>query len=379
LARFSRTAHKAKRTHTNVFLTHSTRTFTMATHTTARKQGHTQARIQGRSIAVVGATGLVGRTILDRLEARKFPVKKLLPVASKNSVGKTITFCGEPIKVISMEDAIAQKPEIALFAAGGKTSKDFAPKFAEVGTLVIDNSSHFRMDPNVPLVVPEINLEDIQPEHFIVANPNCSTIQLVMALKPLHDRFIVRRAIVSTYQSVSGTGQAALDQLNGERAGREVAKVYPHPIDMNCLPHCDVFLENDFTREEMKLHHETKKILGDQSISISATSVRVPAVGGHSESVYLELDRDFSIPDVREALKMFPGIIVQDKPGENLYPMPISAQGKDDVFVGRIRRDLTEIQGLHLWIVSDNLHKGAATNALQIAEYLNKAGRFSKS
>ena len=339
----------------------------------------TQGRIQGRTVAVVGATGLVGRTMLKRLEARKFPVKKLLPVASEKSVGKTVTFCGEEVTVMSMEAAIAAAPDIALFSAGGETSKTYAPQFAAAGTLVIDNSSAFRMDPNVPLVVPEINLDDILPEHFIVANPNCSTIQLVMALKPLHDRFIVRRAIVSTYQSVSGTGQAAMNQLDAERAGRDAEKVYPHAIDMNCLPHCDVFLENDFTREEMKLHHETKKILGDETISVSATAVRVPAVGGHSESVYLELDRNFSIPDVREALKMFPGIIVQDKPSDNLYPMPINAHGKDDVFVGRIRRDLTETQGLHLWIVSDNLHKGAATNSIQIAEYLNKAGRFSKS
>lgn len=339
----------------------------------------TQGRIQGRTVAVVGATGLVGRTMLKRLEARKFPVKKLLPVASERSVGKTVTFCGEEVTVISMEAAIAAAPDIALFSAGGEISKAYAPKFAEVGTLVIDNSSAFRMDPDVPLVVPEINLDDIRPDHFIVSNPNCSTIQLVMALKPLHDRFIIRRAIVSTYQSVSGSGQAAMDQLQGERKGHDVQRFYPHAIDMNCIPHCDVFLENDFTREEMKLHHETRKILGDNSISISATAVRVPAVGGHSESVYLELDRNFSIPDICEALKMFPGIIVQDKPSEDLYPMPITAQGKDDVFVGRIRRDLTETQGLHMWIVSDNLHKGAATNAIQIAECLNKGRRFSKS
>jgi aspartate-semialdehyde dehydrogenase len=233
------------------------------------------------------------------------------------------------------------------------------------------------MDPNVPLVVPEVNADAIGDAR-IIANPNCSTIQLVMALKPLHDRFLIRRAIVSTYQSVTGTGQAGIDQLNGERDGDDATRVYPHPIDGNCLPHCDVFLENDFTKEEMKLHHETKKILGDGEVQVSATAVRVPVVGGHSESVYLELERSFSVPDVKEALQLMPGLIIQDDPMADIYPMPVKAAGKDEVFVGRIRRDLSEQQGLHLWIVSDNLRKGAATNAIQIAEYLQKSGRFRK-
>lgn len=331
----------------------------------------------GRTVAVIGATGLVGRTMLAGLAARKFPVKTLLPVASSRSLGTNIEFKGQEIPVISVEEAVALRPDIALFSAGGDVSRQWAPAFKEAGTTVIDNSSAWRMDPNVPLVVPEVNADAIGDAR-VIANPNCSTIQLVMALKPLHDRFLIRRAIVSTYQSVTGTGQAGIDQLNGERDGDDATRVYPHPIDGNCLPHCDVFLENDFTKEEMKLHHETKKILGDGEVQVSATAVRVPVVGGHSESVYLELERSFSVPDVKEALQLMPGLIIQDDPMADIYPMPVKAAGKDEVFVGRIRRDLSEQQGLHLWIVSDNLRKGAATNAIQIAEYLQKSGRFRK-
>lgn len=331
----------------------------------------------GRKLAVVGATGLVGQAIIQGLAARKFPVKKLLPVASARSQGKTVEFKGSDIPVMTLEQAIEEKPDLALFSAGGDISRQWAKAFTEVGTTVIDNSSAWRMDPEVPLVVPEVNADSIG-DHKLIANPNCSTIQLVMALKPLHDRFLIRRVIVSTYQSVTGTGQAGIDQLRQERAGEQVTRIYPHTIDQNCLPHCDVFLENDFTREEMKLHHETKKILGDSEVEVSATAVRVPVVGGHSESVYLELERPFSVPDVREALQLMPGLIIQDEPMADVYPMPLKAADKDEVFVGRIRRDLSHEQGLHLWIVSDNLRKGAATNAIQIAEVMQRAGRFRK-
>lgn len=331
----------------------------------------------GRKLAVVGATGLVGQAIIQGLAARKFPVKQLLPVASARSQGKTVEFKGADIPVMTLEQAVEEKPDLALFSAGGDISRQWAKAFTEVGTTVIDNSSAWRMDPEVPLVVPEVNADSIG-DHKLIANPNCSTIQLVMALKPLHDRFLIRRAIVSTYQSVTGTGQAGIDQLEQERAGGQVTRIYPHAIDRNCLPHCDVFLENDFTREEMKLHHETKKILGDSEVEVSATAVRVPVVGGHSESVYLEMERPFSVPDVREALQLMPGLIIQDEPMADVYPMPLNAADKDEVFVGRIRRDLSHEQGLHMWIVSDNLRKGAATNAIQIAEVLQRAGRFRK-
>lgn len=315
--------------------------------------------------------------MLEGLAARKFPIKELLPVASSRSQGARIEFKGAELAVMSIEEAVSRKPDIALFSAGGNVSLEWAPAFRDVGTTVIDNSSAWRMDPDVPLVVPEVNA-DVIGDRLIIANPNCSTIQLVMALKPLHDRFLIRRAIVSTYQSVTGTGQAGIHQLEQERNGEDATRVYPHPIDRNCLPHCDVFLENDFTKEEMKLHHETKKIMGDQAIQVSATAVRVPVVGGHSESVYIELERAFSVPDVKEALQLMPGLIIQDDPMANVYPMPVHSHGKDDVFVGRIRRDLSEEQGLHMWIVADNLRKGAATNAIQIAEYLQKSGRFRK-
>lgn len=331
----------------------------------------------GRTVAVIGATGLVGRSIIEGLVARKFPVKELLPVASSRSLGTKIDFKGQEIPVISVEEAVQRQPDIALFSAGGDVSKQWARAFTNRGTTVIDNSSAWRMDPSVPLIVPEVNGE-AAGNHLLIANPNCSTIQLVMALKPLHDRFLIRRAIVSTYQSVTGTGQAGIDQLEGERQGSDAPKVYPHAIHGNCLPHCDVFLENDFTKEEMKLHHETKKILDDADVQVSATAVRVPVAGGHSESVYLEMERAFSVPDVKEALTLMPGLIIQDDPMSNVYPMPLKAEGKDEVFVGRIRRDLTEDQGLHMWIVSDNLRKGAAINAIQIAELLQKSGRFRK-
>lgn len=332
----------------------------------------------GRTLAVVGATGLVGQAIIRGLAARKFPVKTLLPVASARSKGMTVEFKGQDIPVLTLEEALERKPDLALFSAGGDVSLQWAKAFTEAGATVVDNSSAWRMDPNVPLVVPEVNADSIEDHHRLIANPNCSTIQLVMALKPLHDRFLIRRAIVSTYQSVTGTGQAGIDQLNQERDGGTANRIYPHPIDRNCLPHCDVFLENDFTKEEMKLHHETKKILGDAQVEVSATAVRVPVVGGHSESVYLEMERPFSVPDVREALQLMPGLIIQDDPMSNVYPMPVKAADKDEVFVGRIRRDLSFEQGLHLWIVSDNLRKGAATNAIQIAEFLQRSGRFRK-
>jgi len=336
------------------------------------------ASTHGRTLAVVGATGLVGRTIIEGLVARKFPIKRLLPVASARSKGKTVDFKGEAIEVMTLEEAIEQKPDLALFSAGGDISRQWARAFTDIGCSVVDNSSAWRMDPDVPLVVPEVNADSITDKDLLIANPNCSTIQLVMALKPLHDRFLIRRAIVSTYQSVTGTGQAGIAQLTEERKGNEANRVYPHPIDGNCLPHCDVFLENDFTREEMKLHHETKKILDDAHVEVSATAVRVPVVGGHSESVYLELERPFSVPDVREALQLMPGLIIQDDPMGNQYPMPLHAEGKDEVFVGRIRRDISHEQGLHMWVVSDNLRKGAATNAIQIAEYLQRTGRFRR-
>ena len=344
-----------------------------------KKKPETMASTHGRTLAVVGATGLVGRSIIQGLAARKFPIKRLLPAASQRSQGKTVDFKGEAIEVMTVEEALEQSPDLALFSAGGDVSRQWARAFTDRGCSVVDNSSAWRMDADVPLVVPEVNADCITDRDLLIANPNCSTIQLVMALKPLHDRFLIRRAIVSTYQSVTGTGQAGIDQLQQERNGVDSTRIYPHPINGNCLPHCDVFLENDFTKEEMKLHHETKKILDDAQVEVSATAVRVPVEGGHSESVYLEMERPFSVPDVREALQLMPGLIIQDDPMADLYPMPLRAEGKDEVFVGRIRRDLSHEQGLHMWVVSDNLRKGAATNAIQIAEYLQRTGRFRKS
>ncbi|HIO15827.1 MAG TPA: aspartate-semialdehyde dehydrogenase [Flavobacteriales bacterium] len=328
-------------------------------------------------VAVIGATGLVGRTMLRTLEERGFPVEELLAVASERSVGKKIAFAGGEVEVMGLEAAVAAAPDVALFSAGGETSLEWAPKFAAVGTTVVDNSSAWRMHKDYKLVVPEVNGDQLGPDDLIIANPNCTTMQLVMVLKPLHDNFQIIRGVVSTYQSVTGTGQAAVAQMEDERAGRTpTQQVYPYQIDKNCLPHCDTFQENGYTREEMKVHHETKKIMQDDSISLSCTAVRVPVVGGHGESVFLEFAKDFEISKVRDILSNFPGVVLQDNPEELEYPMPISAHGKDDVFVGRLRRDLANPKGLHLWIVSDNLRKGAATNTIQIAEFLNKENRW---
>ncbi len=321
-------------------------------------------------LAVVGATGLVGGEILKVLEERNFPVDELLPVASAKSVGTTITFKGKPYKVVSAEDAIAARPDIAIFSAGGGTSLDLAPKFAEAGTTVVDNSSAWRMNPNNKLVVPEINADVLTDDDKIIANPNCSTIQMVLALAPLHEKYKISRIVVSTYQSVTGTGKAAVDQLMNEREGKEGKKVYPHPIDMNILPHIDVFYDNGYTKEELKMVNETRKIFGDDTIRVTATTVRVPAVGGHSEAVNVEFEREFDLDEVRSLLENAPGVVVQDDVKNNVYPMPILAHGKDEVFVGRLRRDESQPKTLNMWIVSDNLRKGAATNAVQIAEYL---------
>lgn len=321
-------------------------------------------------VAVVGATGLVGTEMLRVLEERQFPVSRLIPVASEKSVGKTIRFNNQNIPVVGAQEAIAMKPQIALFSAGGTTSLTLAPLFAEAGTRVIDNSSAWRMDPTKKLVVPEVNAQVLNQNDFIIANPNCSTIQLVMCLKPLHDKYRVKRVVVSTYQSVTGTGAKAVQQLNDERAGIVGEKVYPYPIDLNIIPQIDVFTENDYTKEEMKMINETKKILGDNTIAVTATTVRIPVMGGHSESVNIEFENDFDIVTVRQLLSTFPGVVVQDNPAELLYPMPLMSQGKDAVFVGRIRRDGSQKNSLNLWVVSDNLRKGAATNAVQIAEYL---------
>lgn len=321
-------------------------------------------------IAVVGATGMVGQEMLKVLEQRDVSVDELLLVASERSVGKEVTFKNKVHTVISMSDAIAAKPDIALFSAGGATSLEFAPQFAEAGTTVIDNSSAWRMDPDKKLIVPEINADTLTKDDKIIANPNCSTIQLVMVLKPLHETYNIKRVVVSTYQSITGTGVKAVTQMENERVGEKGEMAYPYEIDRNCLPHCDVFLDNGYTKEEMKLTNETKKILGDDNVHVTATAVRVPVVGGHSESVNIEFNNEFNTSDVRKLLASTPGITVQDMPDTNTYPMPLYAKGKDDVFVGRIRRDLSQINTLNCWIVADNLRKGAATNAVQIAEYL---------
>jgi aspartate-semialdehyde dehydrogenase len=322
-------------------------------------------------IAVVGATGLVGGEILKVLAERNFPVTELIPVASERSVGKQITFKGKQVTIVSFEDAIAAKPAIAIFSAGGGTSLKLAPLFAEAGITVVDNSSAWRMDPTKKLVVPEINAHTLTPEDKIIANPNCSTIQMVVVLNPLHKKYGVKRVVVSTYQSVTGTGKAAVDQLYAERSGDySNPKVYPHPIDLNVLPHIDVFLDNGYTKEEMKMVNETKKIMGDDTIQVTATTVRIPTIGGHSEAVNIEFENDYAISDVVKILEESEGVIVQDDPKNAIYPMPLTAHGKDEVFVGRIRRDESQANTLNLWIVADNLRKGAATNAVQIAEYL---------
>lgn len=321
-------------------------------------------------VAVVGATGMVGNVMLRVLEERNFPITELIPVASERSVGKTIDYKGKPYKIVSLDDAVSMKPDVALFSAGGNTSLEWAPKFAEAGTTVIDNSSAWRMDLDKKLVVPEINASQLTKNDKIIANPNCSTIQMVMALAPLHNTYKIKRLVVSTYQSISGTGVKAVKQLENELAGIKGEMAYPYPIHKNALPHCDVFEENGYTKEEMKLVRETQKILDDKTIAVTATAVRIPTSGGHSESVNVEFENDFEITEIRTLLSKTPGITLQDNPDINLYPMPIYAHGKDDVFVGRIRRDNSQPNTLNMWIVSDNLRKGAATNAIQIAEYL---------
>lgn len=321
-------------------------------------------------VAVVGATGMVGSVMLKVLEERNFPLTELIPVASERSVGKKLAYNGKDFEVVSLETAVSMKPEVAIFSAGGDTSLEWAPKFASAGTTVIDNSSAWRMNPKNKLIIPEINANLLSEEDKIIANPNCSTIQLLMALKPLHDAYNIKRVVVSTYQSITGTGVKAVQQLENEYAGKKEEMAYPYPIHKNALPHCDVFQENGYTKEEMKLTNETKKILGDDSVNVTATAIRIPVVGGHSESVNIEFHKEFKEADVRKILSDFPGITVQDNPELNTYPMPIYAEGKDDVFVGRIRRDHSQPNTLNMWIVADNLRKGAATNAVQIAEYL---------
>ncbi len=325
-------------------------------------------------VAVVGATGLVGTVMLKVLDERNFPVTELIPVATEKSVGKEIYFKGKPYKVVNMETAILKRPEIALFSAGGTTSLEWAPRFAAAGTVVIDNSSAWRMDKEKKLIVPEINADVLTDNDAIIANPNCSTIQMVMALAPLHKKYKIRRIVVSTYQSVTGTGAKALQQLEDENAGIPAGRVYHYPIHRNVIPHCDVFTENGYTKEEMKMVNETRKILRDESIRVTATTVRVPVKGGHSEAVNVEFENEFELEDVRSILKSSPGIAYLDDPSGNIYPMPLLAEGKDDVFVGRVRRDESQARTLNLWVVADNLRKGAATNAVQIAEYLLAKG-----
>jgi aspartate-semialdehyde dehydrogenase len=344
-------------------------------------------------VAVVGATGLVGTKMLQVLAERNFPVTQLIPVASEKSIGKKVVFKGVQYPIVSWQDAIDKKPNVAIFSAGGSTSKELAPKFAEAGCTVIDNSSAWRMEPNVPLVVPEVNAAVLTANDKIIANPNCSTIQMVVVLKPLHDKYKIKRVVVSTYQSVTGTGKKAVDQMMRERKnavgkmlmeekvlpfGEDLGGVgemaYAYQIDMNALPHIDVFLDNGYTKEEMKMVNETKKIMGDDSIRLTATTVRIPTIGGHSESVNIEFEKDFDIDEVRTLLSNSPGVVVVDDVKNLKYPMPIHAHDKDDTFVGRIRRDESQPNTLNCWIVSDNLRKGAATNAVQIAEYLLEKG-----
>ncbi|MBW0178940.1 aspartate-semialdehyde dehydrogenase [Sediminibacterium sp.] len=325
-------------------------------------------------VAVVGATGLVGTKMLEVLAERNFPVTELVPVASERSVGKEVSFKGKQYKIVSMTDGIAAKPAVAIFSAGGSTSLEWAPKFAEAGIRVIDNSSAWRMDPTKKLVVPEVNADVLTKDDFIIANPNCSTIQMVVVLQPLHKRYGIKRVVVSTYQSVTGTGKKAVDQLFNERKGVEGEMAYKYQIDLNVIPQIDVFLDNGYTKEEMKMVNETKKIMQDDSIRVTATTVRIPVVGGHSESVNIEFENDFDLVELRAILAAAPGVIVQDDIANQQYPMPLWAHEKDEVFVGRLRRDETQANTLNMWIVSDNLRKGAATNAVQIAEYLSVKG-----
>lgn len=328
-------------------------------------------------VAVVGATGLVGTKMLQVLAERNFPVTELIPVASERSVGKEVEYQGKKYKVVSMTDAIAAKPAVALFSAGGSTSKEWAPKFAEAGITVIDNSSAWRMDPTKPLVVPELNADILTTNDKIIANPNCSTIQMVVALNPLHKKYGIKRLVVSTYQSVTGTGVKAVDQLMNERKGIQGEMAYKYPIDLNVIPQIDVFLDNGYTKEEMKMVNETKKIMRDETIRVTATTVRIPVMGGHSESVNVEFAQDFDLNEVRSLLSSAPGVVLVDDPANAEYPMPKDAHEKDEVFVGRLRRDESQPNTLNMWIVSDNLRKGAATNAVQIAEYLQQKGLLS--
>lgn len=323
-------------------------------------------------IAVVGATGLVGGEVLEVLEERNVQFDELLLVASARSAGQKKVFKGKEYTIITMEDAVEQKPDFAIFSAGGGTSLAWAPKFAAVGTTVIDNSSAWRMSPEHKLIVPEVNATELTADDRIIANPNCSTIQMVVALAPLHEKYTIKRVVVSTYQSVTGSGKAAVDQMMNERDGIEGEMAYPHKIDMNVLPHIDIFLDNGYTKEEMKMVNETKKILGDDTIQLTATTVRIPTVGGHSESVNVEFEKDFDLKELTGLLAGTPGLIIQDDPSNNIYPMPLTAHKKDEVFVGRLRRDESQANTLNMWIVADNLRKGAATNAVQIAEYLMK-------
>jgi aspartate-semialdehyde dehydrogenase len=321
-------------------------------------------------VAVVGATGLVGTQMIRVLQERCFPVTEFIPVASEKSVGKEVTFKSKEYKVVGMQDAVNMKPDLAIFSAGGNTSKEWAPKFAEVGTRVVDNSSAWRMDPAKKLVVPEVNGHVLEKEDMIIANPNCSTIQMVVALVGLHKAYKIKRIVVSTYQSVTGTGKKAVDQLMNERKGINGEMAYPHKIDMNALPHIDVFLDNGYTKEEMKMVNETRKIMGDDSIRVTATTVRIPVIGGHSEAVNVEFEKDFELAEVRDILSKSAGVIVMDDPKNNVYPMPVVSHNRDEVFVGRLRRDESQPKTLNMWVVSDNLRKGAATNAVQIAEIL---------
>jgi aspartate-semialdehyde dehydrogenase len=325
-------------------------------------------------VAVVGATGLVGTKMMQILAERNFPITELIPVASEKSVGKMVSFKGKEYPVVSMESAIAAQPAVALFSAGGSTSLEWAPKFAEAGIPVIDNSSAWRMDTDKKLVVPEVNAQVLTAADKIIANPNCSTIQMVVALYPLHQKYTIKRIVVSTYQSVSGTGKKAVDQLFNERKGILGEMAYKYPIDLNAIPQIDVFLENGYTKEEMKMVKETKKIMQDDSIRVTATTVRIPVIGGHSESVNVEFEQPFELADITALLAAAPGVVVQDDVNAQIYPMPLWAHEKDEVFVGRIRRDETQPNTLNLWIVSDNLRKGAATNAIQIAEYMMANG-----
>ena len=321
-------------------------------------------------LAVVGATGMVGEVMLRILSERNFPLTELIPVASERSVGKKIYYQGNSLEVLGLSTAVSMAPDLALFSAGGDTSLEWAPKFAEVGTVVIDNSSAWRMDPNKKLIIPEINSQILTKKDRIIANPNCSTIQMLMALAPLKNTYGINRIVVSTYQSITGTGIKAVQQLENESLNVKGEMAYPYPIHQNALPHCDIFMDNGYTKEEMKLVNETHKILGDESIGITATAIRIPVVGGHSESINIQLKSEFQLDDIRKLLHESPGVVLQDNPDTNTYPMPIYAKGKDEVFVGRIRKDFSQENTINLWVVSDNLRKGAATNTIQIAEYL---------